>query len=217
MRSLRPGLILVVLLTSCVTAPPPVSTLPFVRPPATGHGRVALAAAPVIEHDGATGNTWLYALGTAASLTLRLAPRYTLALEGSSFVVGAEGDLLLLRRPHLRLGLLHGVEGSLSVGSCQGTTCIASGTDLGLAVFGGPLVELDPDDADTFAAALRYAYATDTAGRVTGAHQLLLTLAWSRRLGALRLGPELALGLVFSGGSAPSVLVVPGVSLGADF
>lgn len=221
---------LVVMLTlvcvsGCSLATAPLVTAPFVAPPtgAGTRGRLTLSTGGAYDSDQLTGGGHLFATGVAASLTLDLSRRYLLVLEGWGLSVGAEGDFLVLDRPKVRLGILHGLGVTFSAGNgCF--TCLGARNDIGYLVDGGLLLEVDPGPKDALSLALRYAYRGDLASPPASAQDVGATIGWSRRIGKLRIGPEVAIAgdLPPSLGGPPvqdglSFVVVAGVSLGGDF
>ncbi len=131
--------------------------------------------------------------GSDKALTVWLAERYELSAIWGNWLLGLEGYLVLLRGESARLGLLHGIAGSL---------LLEAGTIDELPKLIEPTVLLDPTAGlfaevnalkGTLFAAARYTHALEL---VTGAvsrprHHVSAALGYQFRVGRLRISPEL--------------------------
>ena len=221
-------------LTGCAIpgAPPPMSAarlvrLPLPAEPAAGageaatHGNVGASAGLLFAADDNGGT--LYSIMPEAGAGLWLHDMYDLTVAVDPYQLSLEGDLVLLRTPALRLGILHGVGGGLvaeladSSGGTRVSWWLAHLT-------AGVFAQVASTPAGAAFAAVKYTYSTSSdTDTIIPTHYLSGSLGYLFRVGALRVAPEVALSYGRTDPTDPMAsaswffLIIPGVSVSAGF
>lgn len=224
--------VLAAVAAGCYPPLPPVGVAPFVGGAAPARARLTASVGVLSALPRARDAGWTRGPVTGGTIAFALGRRYRIAVGGSVLSLGAEGDLVLLKDSRLTVGLLHGVQlaPAADLTGCFLSPChTVFWPRIAYSLEGGVLVGVHLPRLGVLTVAARAGYAgglhsVGAAPLVPHEVQGVLTLGWSRRMGGLRVTPQVAVLVVHAGashggnvlGDGTTWAIVPTLSISTD-